>query len=514
MVLDNDNAAGFDYDAVEMLMQTTDVDVDRELAARSFRDYVDLAWPQVEPAVPFQPNWHVDAICDHLEAVKAGEIDRLVINVPPGVGKSLLACVFFPSWLWSDWPGAKVISASYSEDFAKRDSLRTRNLLESPFWRERWGHQMHANRSQWAAGHFRNKQGGFRLAAGVASGVTGEHANIQIVDDPLKPIEVTGSLHISKTALERCTNWWDQTMATRLVDATTGISARVIIMQRLHEGDLAGLMLKDAGYHHLCLPMEYRPDAQPCPVKGCAAKHKPNVDPRTEDGELLVPERKSRDEVERLKVELGARGAAAQLGQVPSPPEGATFKRATFRFYKRDDLPRLTKQIQSWDLTFKESGTSFVVGQAWGQAGASCYLLAERRDRWGLTDTCKQIEAMSLDFPKAYAKYIEAKANGDAVVDALKDKLTGLVLVEPEGGKMSRANAVEPMFEAGNVWFPDPSEAPWVDAFIEELLAFPAGINDDRVDALTQALIKLRSAGLAKLRAAMGSKAAGRLRRM
>lgn len=500
----------FEYDPEDLVLlsDVVDVDVDRELAARSLREYIEMAWHQVEPSVPFQPGWHIDAICDHLEAVKAGEIDRLVINVPPGIGKSLIACVFFPSWLWTDWPGAKFITASYSEDVAKRDSLRMRNLVESKWWRERWGHQMTPNRAQWAATHFRNKQGGFRFAVGVTGGVTGEHANVQIVDDPIKPLEVTGKLAVTKTTLERCDTWWDQTMPTRLVDAAVArVAARIIIMQRLHEADLSGRMIKDAGYHHLCLPMEYETKSTrkglPCVIKGCRAQHIEDTDPRTEDKELLEPNRKPREAVDKTKRELGSRGAASQFGQRPAPAEGAIFKRNGLRYYRKKDLPRLDRQIQSWDMTFKEAASSFVCGQAWGQAGADCYLLGQRREKWGMSKTCDQVKLMSLDFPKAYKKYVEAKANGPAVVDMLKKIVSGFELVEPEGGKEARANAVEPMWESGNVYLPHPEECPWVEEFVEEVLGFPAMKNDDQVDCMTQALVKLRRHSLERLRRAM-----------
>ena len=532
------------YDAAEeMLTHSSDVDVDREIAARSFREYVELAWPHVEPSVPFQPNFHVDAICDHLTAVKSGEIDRLVINVPPGESKSLLSSVMFPSWLWTDWPGAKVISASYGEDIAKRDSLRTRNLLESQWWRMRWGHQMTPNRSQWAAAHFRNKEGGLRLAVGVAGSVTGEHANVQIVDDPLKPLEVTGKMHVSKEALSKCDTWWDQTMPTRLVDkAVARVAARVIIMQRLHEGDLAGRMLLDHGYVHLCLPMEYEPKYAPgsfarypelvgtdeaprdCPIKACVAQHREHlavddegnaalVDPRTAKGELLDPVRKPAAAVATLRRELGSRGAAAQLDQTPSPAEGAIFKRHQIRYYRRAELPTLNKQIQSWDMTFKEAGSSFVVGQVWGQAGADNYLLDQVRDKWGFSGTVAAVKALTIKWPKAREKLVEAKANGNAVVDHLKSEISGFVLVEPEGGKEARANAVEPQFESGNVWLPHKDDCPWVVEYVEELLGFPAVINDDQVDTTTQALVRLYNNALQRLRAAMNSKAARQLGR-
>jgi predicted phage terminase large subunit-like protein len=535
--LERDDDFEYDPESLSLVDGSVDVDIDREIAARSLRQYVEIAWPHVEPAVPFAPNFHVDAICDHLEAVKRAEIDRLVMNVPPGVGKSLLACVFFPSWCWTDWPGAKFITASYGEDIAKRDSLRSRNLVESQWWRERWGHQMTPNRSQWAAANYRNRQGGFRLAVGVAGGVTGEHGNVQLVDDPLKPLEVTGKLAVSKAALEKCDTWWDQTMPTRLVDAAVArVAARLIIMQRLHEADLAGRMLKDRGYVHLCLPMEYEPkyapgsfgrfpelvgteDApRPCVIDGCKAEHRIHlnepdedgepllVDPRTEPGELLVPDLKPRDAVERTKRELGSRGAAAQLEQRPTPAEGSIFKRSGIRHYRRAELPKLQRLIQSWDMNFKktESG-SFVVGQVWGQAGADCYLIYQFRDRVGFSATKAAVKATTVMYPKAHKKFVEAKANGDAVVDDLRNDISGFEMVEPEGGKEARANAVEDLWAGGNVWLPHTDEAPWVLEFIEEVTAFPGAATDDQVDCMTQALVKLRRNNLDRLRRAMGN---------
>ena len=191
------------FDAEEMLLMSSEVDEDRELAARSFREFVEMAWHIAEPAQPFSPNWHIDAICDHMQACKRGDITRLAINVPPNVGKSIVACVLFPTWVWTDWPGAKFISASYGDLPVKRDCLRSRGLLESPWWRERWGHQMTPKKAQWAALHYRNHEGGFRFGTTVGGNVTSEHGDFQLIDDPLKPLEVTGKMHVSKAALEK-----------------------------------------------------------------------------------------------------------------------------------------------------------------------------------------------------------------------------------------------------------------------------------------------------------------------
>lgn len=159
-------------------------------------------------------------------------------------------------------------------------------------------------------------------------------------------------------------------------------------------------------------------------------------------------------------------------------------------------------------LHFKEADTSdYVVGQVWGACGAQYFLLDQVRARMSFSGTLRAIEAMTLKWPLALTKLVEAKANGPAVVDMLNAKIPGLLLVEPLGGKEARANAIEPLWEAGNVFVPedDPEKSPWVPAFIEEIVNFGASIHDDQVDAMSQALLYLsgRSARLQTFEASM-----------
>lgn len=470
-----------------------EIELDRELSARSFHDYVQVAWPLVEPAREFVDNWHVQAICEHLEAVVAGEINRLVINVPPGSMKSLSCCVFFPSWTWAARAAnRKFIYSSYSDTISRRDSVRTRRIIESEWYRQRWGNKVVPNKDEWSSRKFSNTQSGFRMMTTISGGVTGEHADIQVVDDPIKPLEVTGTMKVTASTLEKVVEWWDGTMASRLVDFEK--SARIIIMQRLHQGDLAGHVLRAGGYEHLCLPMEFVPERKCHTSIGFE-------DPRTSPGELLWPSRVPANAVANLKHELGARGAAAQLQQEPSPAAGAIFMRNQVQHYKT--APRFDQMIQSWDCTFKESGSSFVVGQVWGVKDAEFYLVDQIRERLSFSGTCDAIRQLSAKYPRAVAKLVEDKANGPAVADALKKELSGIKLVDPQGGKEARANAVEPLWEAMNVWLPDPAKAPWVLDFIEELVAFPASVNDDQVDAMSQALTYLRRRNMNKFRQAM-----------
>jgi hypothetical protein len=268
------------------------IELDRSIIAKGgLRSFIRLAWPQVEPARSFISGWHIDVIAEHLEAITAGKLHRLVINIPPGCMKSLTCCVFWPAWVWIFKPEIKWIYASYSMGLSQRDNLRMRRLLESDWYQQRFGHVFKPLRDNWGAIKFMNDHAGFRLCTSTDGTVTGEHADVQVCDDPIKPQDARGGLLATKTALTSCLEWWNETMASRLVDFDK--SARVIIMQRLHIHDLAGAVLKEGGYEHLCLPMEYEPKT----ISSSSIGFK---DPRKEKSELLWPQRFSDEAIKRF----------------------------------------------------------------------------------------------------------------------------------------------------------------------------------------------------------------------
>jgi predicted phage terminase large subunit-like protein len=204
-----------------------------------------------------------------------------------------------------------------------------------------------------------------------------------------------------------------------------------------------------------------------------------------------------------IKVRSGSRTWTALYQGRPSPVEGGILKREWWQYYAtapwvvRDDgsrwLPgRDFELAQSWDMTFKDTaGTDYVVGQVWMRRGADAFLLDQVRARMSFVETCHAVKVLSARWPQAAGKYIEDKANGPAVISALRRTVPGLIPVEPDGSKAARASAVSPFAEAGNVWLPDPTLAPWVDELVEECAGFPNAANDDQVDALSQALTRL-----------------------
>lgn len=491
----------------DWLAETSESEIDREIVSKGgLRGFVSVAWDQLEPA-KYVHNWHVEEISEHLEAVTKRQIRRLIINIPPGCMKSLLVSVMWPAWVWTLQPEHKWIFASYEASLSLRDARKMRNLVESAWWRMRWPDVFLPHEKARSVREFDNNEGGFRFSTSVSGGVTGRHGDTQVADDPLRPLDIEGGRAATGVKIEENKVWWKGTMPTRMADPQT--SARVIVMQRLHEKDLTGEMLAEGAadgekYEHLCLPMRFEVARKSVTIIG--------GDRRTKEGELLWPERFPEAEVARLERELGSQSAAAQLQQSPSPTGGGVFKVDWVKHWgmpgtEFPNHPPLKEMhvIQSWDCTFKGLNTSdYVVGQVWGFWKVHAFLLDQVRGQWSFTETCAALEKLSAKWPKGWVKYVEDKANGPAVVNVMKDKVPGLKLVNPEGGKEARANAVQPIWEGGNVWLPHPTIAPWVGHFEHELTIFPAGAHDDQVDAMTQALLPFATGNrLEELRRAM-----------
>lgn len=445
---------------------------------RSLRHYVYLAWPIVEPTREYVSSWHVDAMCDHLSALFFGEIKTLLINVPPGCMKSLTTSVFFPTWAWRKRPDTRWMFSSYDSELSTRDSMKRRLIYENGWYRS-VSPKVRLRSGSDQKTFYESTEGGYQMATSVGGHTTGEHPDFQVVDDAHNVKRAT-----SETERAVVLNWHDQAWSTRGVARDV---RRVYVMQRVHEGDLSGHLLRrsrELGLVHLCLPMEYEPKRMITTPLGFQ-------DPRTDEGELLCPSLLGPAAVSTLKVALGSYGTAGQLQQRPAPAEGGIFKETWWQWYENlKDVEPFDELAMSWDMTFKKTGTSWVVGQVWGRKGARCYLLDQVRGKWGFVETKQQFLMLCVKWPDAVAKFVEDKANGTAVMDELGATVQGIVAVEPEGGKESRAHAVSPIVEAKNVFLP--RAAGWVDDFVAEASAFPNGLNDDQVDCMSQLLIRFK----------------------
>lgn len=498
---------------MERLMAELEVsEVERDL-----RKFIPLAWPIIEPHRPYIPNWHIDAVCDHLMACTEGHIRNLLINIPPRHMKSQTVSVFWPAWEWTRFPQIKGLFVSYARGLVIRDSVKTRRVLQSPWYQQNWGHLFKMASDQNVKSHFENDQGGVRLVGSMDAGVTGEGGDRLVVDDPLKLEDAD-----NKAQLEHVADFWDSVLSSRLNDAKTGV--RVIIMQRLNDLDLSGHVMRKEGkdWVHLFLPTEYEagkvcrtffyrneyklqqlPDSETGKVElkeSIVVVPRTFDDPRTYEGELLNPQRFGPTEVTQTKNRNGPWHYAGQQQQRPVPQGGGLFQRNWWKFYlvPPDQIDMQGDAAQSWDMAFKDLDTSaYVVGLVGARVGPNIYLLYRRRDRLNFPATLEAVATTSALFPWVGPKLVEDKANGTAVVAVLKDKIHGLIAREAKnGGTFELANATSYLVSAGNVWLPGKYDEhgnivaghPWVEEFIDECESYPKGMFTDQVSALVQLL--------------------------
>ena len=465
---------------VERLL--TDEALLRNEAARRFlRDFVEQAWPVLEPAEPFVPGWHIDCIAEHLEAVSAGGIKRLIINVPPRNMKSLLVSVMWPAWEWGPRALAhlRYLFSSYSGELATMHSLNRRTLMESDWYRARWGSMFTINADNNRKTEFGNDRRGVMSTTSTGATATGKGGGRIIIDDPVNPKQALSDLE-----REGANRHFDQTLYTRLNDKKR--DAIVLIMQRLHEKDLTGHLLssrREMGWTTLELPAE-------------ASKRTVITFPRSrrevvrEVGDVLWPERDGKEVLAEARVALGSYAFAGQYQQRPAPEEGGHVKRTWWQRYEKAPEAPYDALVISSDLAFKASTTgSRVACHVWAAKGVHRYLLGRVTRHLSFTDSISVLLALrqfwhTQEHPVT-AVLIEDAANGPAVIDSLRDRVPGLIGVAPRGSKFARAMAVAPQIEAGNVWLP---RDPWADEFVDAWAAIPNGDNWDDVDAASQAL--------------------------
>lgn len=431
---------------------------------------------------------HHKLIAKKLEAVARGEIKRLMIFMPPRHGKSELVSVRFPAWTFGLNPDCQIIGTSYGADLASKMNRSIQSVMDMPIYREIFpATKLNSRQTVTTRQALRNSnvfeivhRRGYYRSAGIGGAMTGTGADILLIDDPIKNQKEADSLTFRNAIYD----WYTSTAYTRLEKD----GAIVLVQTRWHEDDLCGRLLDLA---------KSNPEADQWDVLSLEAV-KETLDhegDKRELGDALWPWKYDVDRLNKIKHSAGTRVWNALYQQKPSALEGSTFKKGWMKFYKEKPA-RFDRLIQSWDAAFSKSDTSdYVVGQVWGRVGAEFYLLDQVRARMDFPETKKMIKTMTGKWPNAFKKIVEKKANGAALIDDLAKDVMGLVPYSPTESKESRANSVSPLFEAGNVYLPDPSIAPWVHDYITELTSFPNASNDDQVDATTQALIELRESG-------------------
>lgn len=477
---------------------------ERRAASGSLYEFVKQSWHVVEPGIPFIVSWHIEAICEHLEAVSAGDIHRLLINIPPRHSKSTIVSVMWPAWEWITDPAQKFLCASYSGNLSTRDNLKTRRLLQSLWYQERWGYMFAFAGDQNAKQRFENDKTGYRLATSVGGTATGEGGSRLILDDP-HGAQAAQSEVMRESDLE----WFDMVWSTRLNNPKT--DAMVTVMQRLHERDISGHILDDIkGWEHICIPAEW---------DGKLRKTSLGVyDPRKKKGELICPERFGEIEITTLKQLLGTYGTAGQLQQDPTPSEGGILKTNHFKLWPSDSsLPPFEYILQSYDCAFTEKTTgdptACTVWAMFTHKGQRNAMLIDAWDEHlsypdlrarAVKDWTTEYGGMTKDSPYSRAKrpdriLVEAKASGQSLLQDLRLAKVPAVGYNPgQADKVSRAHQAAPTLELGLLWVPESKKnlgqpVSWAAAFLKQLGKFPVAEHDDYVDTFTQAIIYLKN---------------------
>jgi predicted phage terminase large subunit-like protein len=465
----------------------------RKVARASFRDFVRMAWPIIEPTRPFMPSIAVDAVSAALQAVAERRIRRLAIALPPGCGKSLVGAVAWPAWLLLRTDGAaRVMAGSYSSGFAERDSTRCRELIGSPWYRALVGGTWNIQHGRDRVDEYWTSAGGKRVIASPGGRTMGERVTYQVIDDALSGADI-----FSKSAKAVASRWVCEQMPSRMEDLEE--DPRTIIGQRLCVDDPIASVL-ERGFSLLQLPAVLVEGDVPCVLLD---DHGAEVwrDPRAQGEPLLSL--LSPEALDMQRIELGSVAFAAQYMQKPRDDSSATIRRAWWRFHRPphvsgealrpggcdleapavntpDAFDRVTIAA---DLTFGSLTGDFCSIQAWGAVKGGRYLLDRFHRRCGFEEQLVAIREMAAKFPGCKI-VVEKAANGAAIIEQLRKVLPGVVAVKPIGSKAARLAAVAPTVESGACHLP--LGAPWLEDFVEEMAG--GSKHDDDQDAAAYAL--------------------------
>lgn len=495
------------------------VAAEAELCKRDLRYFAQKAWPIVEPK-DLHWSWHLDAICDHLTYVSIGDIRNLIINVPPRMTKSLTASVIWPVWDWLIDAKVQFLCASYAQDLAIRDAVKSRRLIESAWFRDRFQDLFYLDPADNRKHRYVNNQGGHRISTSVGGQTTGEGGDKLVIDDPHNMKDV-----YSDTKRHTALSWWDNSMRSRLNDPTTG--QKVLIGQRSHDMDLFGHINSTEGERWvvLMLPMEFDPTRKcityPNP-KGIKPVKKDGPlfeDPREKRGELLNPKRFGKNEVKAESAAMSPRDYSAQMNQDPTSGGGLILKKPWWQqwCYPQDHAksgkpmpyPDFFEIISIYDTAFEEKQEAdFSARTTWGlfehsisnrpeDTTVHAMLLERLNERLEFPDLKTEAIEHHTEWKPDYT-LIEKKATGRPLQFELRKLgIKGLRAVEPgTTDKVFRAHMVAPIMKAQRLWYVPRN---WAFDVINQCAKFPTGEHDDLVDTVIMLLAYIRRMGLVEL---------------
>lgn len=447
----------------------------RAILATDFRAFVEYVFGLLRPGVEFKPNWHIDAMAHKVGQVASGEVKRLIITVPPRHLKSIIASVALPAWHLGHNPSERVVCVSYSAELAKTHSNDFRRVVTDPIYQAVFPRMVLARDTD---SEIHTTLRGRRYATSIGGTLTGRGGNLIIIDDPLKPSDA-----LSDVSRERVIEWYRSTLVTRPDDKQ---AARImVVMQRIHVEDLVGYLTEnEAGFEVLSLP-----SIAQSPSTFELGGGRTHV---RETADLLHPAHEPAEVLREIKKSMGSMLFSAQYQQAPEPPGGKIIKRKMLRYYSAVERRPTDRVVLSWDIALSEKEAADY---------SACVVLLNRGDLYFVLEVIRG----KFPFDKLKDKIVEVKERYGSkaslviedsgisygLIQSLRERHINVVDYKPKGDKQERLISQIDLFEGGSVLLP--KDAPWLEAFVSELLSFP-GRHDDQVDALAQGLAWRREA--------------------
>jgi predicted phage terminase large subunit-like protein len=456
-------------------MQITKTEVLAEQYRRSFYRFAKESFKVLHNGEGWVDNWHIKYICDEIqkEVIRINRKEptqkNIIINVPPRTLKSELVNVFLSAYCWIINPSLQIITSSYSSSLSISLSVQTRRLLESDWFIKHFPN-VKLSIDENTKSRFSNTDGGLRYSTSTGGTVTGMGGDLIIIDDPQNP-----QLSRSDVERENTKDFFNQTLRSRLNNPKTGVF--IIIMQRLHDDDLTGHLLRTEPeyWKHICLPAELNDNV--LPVELINNYH----------NGLLFEQRLSLEVLGRLKTGLGSYGYSGQYLQSPSPTDGGILKSKWIN--PANEIPNGTVDFFLDTAYTSKQGNDPTAIMACIFENNNLYLLKVVEQRLEFPELIKYINefVQAHNYTGNSRIYIEPKASGLSVIQQMRS-LTSLNIIEskpPTTDKINRANSISAFVESGRVYAKDGA---YLNNFYTQLNAFPNALHDDMVDVFIMAL--------------------------
>lgn len=454
----------------------------KALLRTDFPSFLLKVFQTLNPGTAYIHNWYIDLISEILKQVEKGEIKRLIINLPPRNLKSTIINVAWPAWLLAHNPAIRIISTSYSQSLSIKHSLDTRSIINSSWYQDLFP-QVKIIKGQNQKYKFVTSKYGFRFASSVKGSLVGEGGDIIIVDDPHNPSHISSSLLRQNTI-----DWFEQELISRINDKKTG--AIILIMQRLHNNDLSGYLLKKKNWKHLCLPAIATKKEVYSFGKQKVIRLK---------GDLLNPKREGKDEILNIKADIGSYAFASQYQQEPMQISGGMIKADWIKRFNLSDISINQDMIiyNSWDTAIKcGKNNDYSVCTTWLEKDNNYYLIDLLRLKLEYPELKKILKLQAQKYCSS-AVLIEDKSSGQTLIqDIKKETSIPVIPIKVKQDKITRFATATVVIDCGRCYFP--REASWLFDYEKELFSFPNSKNDDMVDSTSQFLNWVKNRNMLK----------------